>query len=56
MDTIITNWQEYCSLGIVAVTVVLMIRSEILQRKNKKDCSTCALVQIRSRQRYSLRK
>ncbi|MFA6455834.1 MAG: hypothetical protein WCW40_03350 [Bacteroidota bacterium] len=56
MDTLISNWQEYSALGIVAVTVVLMVRSELRQRKNKKDCSNCALVEIRSRQRYSLRK
>jgi|GEM_PF-5056636 len=56
MDYIITHWQEITSLGIVAFTVILMIRGEIHARKNKKDCSNCALATLKSRQRYEQRK
>ncbi len=49
------NWQEIISLLIVAVTIVLLVRNELQNRKNKKDCGNCALVEIRERQRYKLR-
>lgn len=56
MDYFIANWQEIISLGIVMLTLILMIRSEMQSRRNKKDCSGCALVEIRAKQRYTLRK
>ena len=56
MDSIITYWQEITSLSIVTAAAVLMIRSEVIRRKNKNDCGNCALIEIRARQRYTLRK
>lgn len=55
MDYIITHWQEITSLGIVAFTVILMIRSEIHARKNKKDCGNCTLAAMKSQVRYTQR-
>jgi len=49
------HWQEITSLFIVAVTIILLVRNELLNRKNKKDCGNCTLIEIRERQRYKLK-
>ncbi len=56
MDYIIAHWQELTSLVIVAVTVLLLIRAIVIERKHKRDCSGCTLVEIRGRQKYTLPK
>jgi hypothetical protein len=55
MDYFITDWQEIASIVIVALTVFLLVRNELRNRKHKKDCGNCALIEIRERQRYRLR-
>ncbi len=45
MDLIIKHWQEILSLGIVAVTAILMTLKFVAKRKVKEDCAHCALVQ-----------
>ncbi len=56
MDYVITHWQEIASIGIVALATVLLIRAGVKERKNKKDCSGCSLVEIRNKQKYTLHK
>jgi hypothetical protein len=50
-----TQWQEIVSLVIVVITIILLVRNELRDRKYKKDCGNCALIEIRDRQRYKLR-
>ncbi len=49
------NWQEIISLFIVAVAIILLVRNEMQNKKNKKDCGNCTLIEIKERQRYKLR-
>lgn len=51
MDIIITFWQEIISLMIVFGTLIVLVRSLINKSRYKKDCSTCALVDIQSKKR-----
>ncbi len=54
MDYFMMHWQEIASLIIVVITIILLVRNELNNRKHKKDCGNCALVEIRERQRYKL--
>jgi len=49
------NWQEIVSLLIVVLAIILLVKNELHNRKNKKDCGNCALIEIRERQRYRVR-
>ncbi|MEW6062022.1 MAG: hypothetical protein AB1600_08795 [Bacteroidota bacterium] len=51
MDYFIGHWQEIVSLGIVAATAVLLIRSELQQRK-KHTCSSCSLADPRLNNKF----
>ncbi|MDD8017957.1 MAG: hypothetical protein PHP42_06260 [Bacteroidota bacterium] len=55
MDYILTFWQEYISLGIVAAAFVLLVRYEINAKENKKDCGNCTLAAMKDQIRYTQR-
>lgn len=52
MDHIINNWQEYISLGIVAIAFVLIVRSRITNKKNNQSCSNCSLAAMKNNIEY----
>jgi len=51
-----TDWQQVTSLGIVAVTALLLVRGQLRARKNGgHNCADCALLKI-SREKSIMKK
>lgn len=52
MDTFVKHWQDFASLAIVALAVVLMIRSALIRKNMKNNCSNCALMEMKKKELY----
>jgi len=47
------DWQEIISLVIVALSLVLVIRRQILANRNKKSCSNCEIAEVKNNIQYT---